>query len=283
MSKKRDFRERESLWALGTGSVREFMPASDREEGRPRAKRRRPFILETGSERHLLFSHDSVQSSMRLDDPSALTCEYTRRMMAFLLFDPEPEDILMVGLGGGSIAKFCYRHLLRTRITAVEIDADVLALRDEFCVPFDDDRFHVVHADGVRYLAENDALFDVIIVDAFDHQGVAPALAVSDFYRNAAARLKDDGVFVMNLSGEPTRYDAHLQRIHDAFGSRTALLEVSSGENELMFAFKRDRQFDTAAKVQLANDLKRSLALDFPKYLRLLGSAARAQDCELGA
>lgn len=259
------------------------MPTSDREEGRARAKRKRPFILENGSERHLLFSHDSVQSSMRLDDPTALTCEYTRRMMAFLLFNPEPQHILMVGLGGGSIAKFCHRHLQRTRMTAVEIDADVIALRDEFLLPFDDERFEVVHADGVRYLAQSDQYFDVILVDAFDHQGVAPALAASDFYRNAAHRLTHDGVFVMNLSGELTRYDAHLQRIHDAFGSRTALVEVSSGENELLFAFKRERRFDTAAKVQLANDLKRTLGLEFPKYLRVLGVASRAQDCELRA
>ena len=283
MSKKRDHREIESPWLFGAGSIREFVHPSDREQGGTRARRKRPFILESGSERHLLFSHDSVQSSMRLDDPTALTCEYTRRMMAFLLFNQEPQHILMVGLGGGSIPKFCYRHLPRTRITTVEIDADVIALRDEFLLPFDDDRFEVVHADGVRYLAQTRELFDVVLVDAFDHEGVAPALAASDFYRHAAERLTEDGVFVLNLSGEPTRYDAHLQRIHDAFGSRTALVEVSSGENELLFAFKRDRRFDTPAKVQLANDLKRSLGLEFPRYLRLLGVAARDQEAELGA
>jgi spermidine synthase len=281
MPKKRvPRREIESPWLFGSGSIREFMPASS--DAAQRVKRKRPFIVETDSERHLLFSHDSVQSSMKLQDPTALTCEYTRRMMAFLLFNPHPLDILMIGLGGGSIAKFCYRHLDLARITAVEIDADVIALRDEFHLPFDDDRFNVVHADGVRFVAQTGATFDVILVDAFDHQGVAQALAASDFYRNTADRLRREGVFVMNLSGEPTRYDAHLQRIHEAFGSHTALVPVSSGENELMFAFKRQIRFDTEDSFRLADTLKESLSLDFPKYRHLLSSAMR-QDVPLDA
>jgi spermidine synthase len=278
MAKKRTYRHEESSpWLFGSGSIREFLPTAESHRSESRAKRKRPFILETALERHLLFSHDSVQSSMRLDDPDALTCEYTRRMMAFLLFNPDPREILMIGLGGGSLAKFCYRHLRDSRMTAVEIDADVIALRDEFCLPFDDERFRVVHADGARYLADRDEKLDVILVDAFDHEGVAPTLASSEFYRHAAARLSEQGVLVMNLSGEPTRYDAHLQRIYDAFGDRAALVPVCRGENELMFAFKRDVPFESEELKLLASTLERTLSLDFPRYRNLLASALRAE------
>jgi spermidine synthase len=228
----------------------------------------RPFVVERDGERHLLFNHDSVQSTMSMSEPDALTAEYTRRMMAFLLFNPDPREILMIGLGGGSLAKFCYRHLPRARITAVEIDADVIALRDEFMVPFDDDRFRVIHADGARYLATHDISPEVIIVDAFDHEGVAPSLATSDFYPRAAACLAPSGIFVMNLSGEPARYDIHLQRIHDAFGERTALLQVGSGDNELLFAYRSDMvSADRAATLQA------QLSLDFPRYAQMLAKA----------
>jgi spermidine synthase len=257
----------ETPWLFGAGSVRRFVDEDGRRKGR------RPFIVETGAERHLLFSHDSVQSTMRLDDPDALTCEYTRRMMAFLLFAPEPREILMIGLGGGSLAKFCYRHLPGATITAVEIDADVIALRDEFLVPFDDARFRVVHDDGARYLAKSPALVDVILVDAFDHTGVSPDLATSDFYRLAASRLSREGVFVMNLSGEPSRYDVHLQRIYDAFGERTALVQVASGDNELLFAFKSEVDLNTHEVQMRAAELRQRLSLDFPRYAQLLRSA----------
>jgi spermidine synthase len=69
-------------------------------------------------------------------------------MMAFLLFNPRPRRILILGLGGGSLAKFCYRHLPSATITAVEIDPHVMALREEFRVPADDERFRVLQGDG---------------------------------------------------------------------------------------------------------------------------------------
>lgn len=263
--------ELDSPWLLGAGSVRRF--GSERDAGR--RARKRPFIVETESERHLLFTHDSVQSSMSLNEPDALTSEYTRRMMGVLLFKPQPSHILMIGLGGGSIAKFCYRHLPGSRMTAVEIDDEVIALRDEFCLPFDDARFRVVHADGVRYIAQSDEQFDVILTDAFDHQGVAPALAASEFYRDAYKRLSDDGVFVINLSGEPARYEAHLQCIYETFGARTALMPVNAGDNELLFAFKRDFDFESDQSEALARELEESMSLDFLRYRRLLIAAMR--------
>ena len=43
---------------------------------------------------------EAIQSAMRLEDPFALELDYTRCMMAFLLFHPEPRRALMIGLGG---------------------------------------------------------------------------------------------------------------------------------------------------------------------------------------
>lgn len=253
---------------LGTGVIRRL--PQDRVR---RARDRRPFILETETERHLLFSHDSVQSTMRLDDPDALTCEYTRRMMSFLLFVPEPRDIVMVGLGGGSLAKFCYKHLRAAHLTAVEIDADIIALRDEFCIPLDDARFKVLHMDGARYLAERSEPIDVLLVDAFDEAGVAPTLATSEFYRHAAARLSGEGVLIMNMSGEPSRYDTHLQRIHDAFGDRGFIAPVKASENDILFAFKSAPREGIQRLRHRAERIKETLGLDFPRYLHWLESA----------
>ena len=61
--------------------------------------------------RTLHVGGEAIQSAMRLDDPFALALDYTRCMMAFLLFHPEPREALMIGLGGGSLAKFFHRRL----------------------------------------------------------------------------------------------------------------------------------------------------------------------------
>ncbi len=99
---------------------------------------------------------------MRLDDPHALIALYTRKMMAFLLFLPAPRQVLMIGLGGGSLAKFCHRHLPCSRISVVEISAEVIALRDQFMVPADDERFEIIHDDGARFIANSGMRPDVV-------------------------------------------------------------------------------------------------------------------------
>ncbi len=95
----------------------------------------RPFIYVTPTSRSLMFSRGEIQSRMWTGDPYALNLEYTRLMMGFLLLNPEPRRIAMVGLGGGSLAKFCYRYLPSARIDVYEINPQVIALRDSFLVP----------------------------------------------------------------------------------------------------------------------------------------------------
>src|SRR3546814_9122322 len=72
--------------------------------------------------RSLLANWAFVQSIMSIDDPDRLMLDYTRQMMGFLLFNPSPQTIEMIGLGGGSLAKYCYKYLPDVSITAVEID-----------------------------------------------------------------------------------------------------------------------------------------------------------------
>ena len=98
----------------------------------------RPFVIDDGSTRTLHFSLSLIQSTMSLKDPFALELDYTQAMMSFLLFLARPQQIFMLGLGGGSLAKFCWRHVGSARITVVEIDPDVIAFRDEFELPPDE-------------------------------------------------------------------------------------------------------------------------------------------------
>jgi len=66
-------------------------------------------VSEERGVRRLHIGGDAIQSAMRLSAPDTLELEYTRAMMAFLLFCPKPQDVLMVGLGAGSIPRSCAR------------------------------------------------------------------------------------------------------------------------------------------------------------------------------
>lgn len=77
-----------------------------------------PFLYEDGDSVTLQFQIGEVQSEMLASDPDFLVLSYTRKMMAFMLFNSEPKRInsepkriAVIGLGGGSMPKWCYRQL----------------------------------------------------------------------------------------------------------------------------------------------------------------------------
>src|SRR5579864_3758607 len=76
--------------------------------------------------RSLRFGPFGIQSSMRKNDPFELALPYTRAMMTFGLFHHAPGDILIVGLGGGSLSKYCFQKFPSARVTTVEIDGSVI-------------------------------------------------------------------------------------------------------------------------------------------------------------
>jgi spermidine synthase len=196
-------------------------------------------------------------------------------MMSFLLFNSDPRRILLIGLGGGSLAKFCYRHLPAAQITVTEIAADVIALRDEFRLPSDDERFRVLQSDGVQYIARRGPRKDVILVDACDRYGVAEALNAQEFYTAARRRLAFGGVFVMNICGNAYTRAAHVARIRGVFGDCVITLRIRGHENLIVVAFrKRIGEQTLAALESKARMLQRHFGLNFPRYARKLARAA---------
>lgn len=198
----------------------------------------RPFLLEQDGIRSLHFGLGFTQSAFRLAEPDALHLAYTRAMAAFLLFRPRPRHVLLLGLGGGSLVRFCRRHLPATRITAVEVDPDVIAFRDACRVPPDGELFRLVEADGACHVARTADRYDVILVDAFDRQGVAPTLATDAFFADALARLAAGGVLVMNIAGRRSDRDPLAARLAAAADGRILTLTLKSGGNRIAFAFR---------------------------------------------
>lgn len=232
----------------------------------------KPFIVDNGRRRFLHFAFDAIQSAMELSNPQSLALAYTRKMMAFLLFNRTPVRILLLGLGGGSLAKFCYSNLPAASITAVEVNQDVIALRDEFNIPADDHRFRVINADAAEYISVLTHRKDVILADACDRTGMAAALDSVEFYRKARRQLSAGGVFVTNLCGDRYSVEAHLTKLRDAFSDKLLSLQVRKDGNVIVFGFKGRRPDLHSDRIETsAVELKRQFRLDFPHYARRIG------------
>jgi len=198
----------------------------------------RPFVDNSLNSKTLHFSICDVQSRMQIDRPNDLMLAYTRLMMGFLLFTPNPRHIAMVGLGGGSLAKFCYRYLPDTRIQVLEINPYVIALRNEFEVPRDDHRFNVRKEEAADYVRTAPYRFDAIIADGFDANGVPPSLCSQAFYDNCHDKLQPDGVLVANLHTGHEHFPIQLERMARSFAGQILAVDDFECNNVIVFAFK---------------------------------------------
>ncbi len=119
----------------------------------------------------------------------------------------------------------------------VEIRDEVIALRDQFHVPRDDERFSVVCGDGAEYVQQSNSL-DILIVDGFDEREQAPQLGNQDFYDHCYAALDTDGVMVVNIFGSDLLLDVYLSRIHKSFKRSVIVVAAEDSSNKIVFAGK---------------------------------------------
>ena len=209
---------------------------------------------EEGPIRHLHLGSEWIQGSMLVDAPTVLVHEYIQRMMAWLLFiDPatvNKRQALQLGLGAGSLTKFCHKEL-RMKTTAIELNPQVLhACRGWFKLPQDNTRMNVVLADAAqeiqlpRWLGAVDALQ----VDLYDEEAAAPVLDTESFYQDCRKTLTDEGCMTVNLFGRTSSYAKSVDKIAAAFG------------RDAIWAFKSTREGNTVVMAQrTASRPKRAL------------------------
>ena len=202
----------------------------------------KPYVYEDSASKSLHFSIHEIQSRMRLQSPHALDLRYTRTMMGFLMFKPQPERIAMVGLGGGSLAKFCHHYLPDTHIHVAEINPHVIALRDEFCIPPDDHRFQILAADGAAFVRQATTAYDVLLLDGFDDQGLPPSLSSARFFQDCAQALRPGGILVANVPAGQSGLKTYVKRIQRHFADPVIQIGYEGLDNIIVLAFKPQEQ-----------------------------------------
>ncbi|HEX7053647.1 MAG TPA: fused MFS/spermidine synthase [Burkholderiales bacterium] len=221
-------------------------------------------VSESRGVRTLHVGGDAIQSAMRLDDPYALALDYTRCMMAFLLFHPQPRRALMIGLGGGSLAKFFHRNFRRTQVRAVELDPRVVAIaREQFALPRE---VEVEIGDGAEALSPQ--CCDVLVVDAYHDELHVPKLASAEFYDAAWLALEEPGVLVVNYMDDDPKLDACLQRLERAFGGAVLAMPALQDPNIAAFAFKGvEKSVPWNTLRERAEKLEARYGLPFRRYV----------------
>ena len=161
----------------------------------------RLLVTEDGRSRYLRFD-SSFQSGMWLDDPYKTRFAYTDYLQLGIAYNPSATNVLVVGLGGAAVPKRLNRDFRDVRVTALEIDPEVVEVaRRWFALPADGPRLRVEVGDGRQYLERSDERWDVIMVDAFYADGIPFHLTTLEFAERLRTRLSPGGVVAVNVIG----------------------------------------------------------------------------------
>ena len=164
------------------------------------------YEMQTEHQDLVLFENPYFGKMLMLDGATQVTSadEFVyHEMMSHvpILAHGRAEEVLIVGGGDCGIAEEVLKHKSVTRLTQVEIDASVVEFSKEHFPEFtgpvlSDNRFDLVIADGMKFVAETDRRFDVVIVDSTDPQGPGAVLFTEEFYAGVKRCLKPGGVMV---------------------------------------------------------------------------------------
>ena len=231
-------------------------------------------IVDTQGVRALHFGSPSRQSTMLMADPNRLHSLYARAMMAGLLFHDHPREVLMIGLGGGTIAKFLLHQFAECRLKIVEYRSGVLKVaRSHFGLPFDP-RMKIKIGCGAQHVRlhsrEFSEIHDLILIDAYDHAGMAPEVSSEIFFDNCRTLLTKNGLLVINLWGTDKdlfqQVNWHLGRVFDR---RILFLPVRGRGNIIGFAFGESMPKPSMKYLlDKAKLLEQRYQLEFPVFVQ---------------
>ncbi len=157
-------------------------------------------VVEDAVARYLRFDR-SFQSGMYLDDPFDSPFLYPAYAHLGLIFRPQARNVLVVGLGGGSIPKRFWRDYPEMTIEVAELDPMVVEVAEQFFAVREDRRLRMTTQDGRLFLRNARYQYDIIILDAYFAESIPFHLTTQEFVQLVKSRLAPGGVVVFNIIG----------------------------------------------------------------------------------
>ena len=197
-------------------------------------------LSEQDGVRYLHFGTEWVQGAMRIRKPDWPELEYAQQMMAWMLYVEAPRAIAQLGLGSAALTKCCYRTFPDATVTAVELNASVIAVCESmFKLPPNDARLRVLEMDALDFVDDpaNFEAFDVLQCDLYDATARGPVLDTPEFYRACSACLAPGGIMTVNLFGDHPSFAKNLKAMRYGFDHVICLPEVHDG-NVVALCFK---------------------------------------------
>ncbi|GLV46168.1 uncharacterized protein CBL_02884 [Carabus blaptoides fortunei] len=241
-----------------------------------------PFVIEdtTGHDgqifRRLIFlqNQNVVQSEAKLKsikvrgskrklkaDPGYLACQHHVYMsvgVQHACAKQTGSKIVVIGLGGGGLCTFLNHILPELSITAVDIDAAMLRIANEYFGLPQNNKLQVLIEDGLKFLenaVEKGSTFDAIL---FDVDSKDPTLGMScppkeflerNALENVQKCLSSNGIFILNLVlRDENLRDSILTSLKDKFKTISSC-KLKEDLNEIFFCTNQAKDWTNDIKM----------------------------------
>ena len=190
---------------------------------RERSLYRNIVVYEEDGLRCMAFGRSSAarQSCVAVAEPARLVFNYARMVMAALYLDPKPRRILILGLGGGTLASTFQRIFPGATIDTVEIDPAVVRVARKYFGFEPGANLRVFEEDGrvfVKRMQRESAHYDLIVLDAFDHEYIPEHMLTREFLLEVKSLLPEHGVLAANTFSTSRLYDHESATYYSVFG-----------------------------------------------------------------
>ncbi|ATC84051.1 spermidine synthase [Pseudoalteromonas agarivorans] len=181
-------------------------------------------VDETHDLRCLKFNTKSSQTSqscMYKNNPDKLVFNYTKLTFASLLVTDNPKNVLIIGLGGGTLSNVIHALYPAAKIHNVEIDPAVLKVARNYFNFIENDAVTSSVQDGrifIKRAAIKKQKYDWIILDAFNGDYIPEHLLTKEFFEEVKSVLAEGGVIAANTFSSSKLYEHESATYHAVFG-----------------------------------------------------------------
>jgi spermidine synthase len=212
-----------ALVALSLGAAAPALPAPELVHSE-HSLYRQVLVYEEAGTRCLCFTRGcriGRQSCMVLTAPDHLVFDYTQMMMSALFMGPRPQRILIIGLGGGSLPRALAKAVPEAAVDVVDIDPAVVRVARQYFSFVPGPHTEVFEEDGrvfVRHALREGRSYDLILLDAYDHEYIPEHLLTREFLLEVKRLLQPGGVVAANTFSGSRLYDSESVTYRAVFG-----------------------------------------------------------------